>query len=219
MGPRYHRAVRSYDPATALIVVDVQNDFADPAGGLSVSGGAEVIPVINAEIEAALAAGAKVFYTQDWHPRSTPHFEKDGGLWPVHCVAHTWGAELHPGLRVEGPVVRKGVNGEDGYSGFTTRDPETGETRPTELDDLLKAAGVQQLVVAGLATDYCVRATALDGRARGYPTTVLAAGVRAVDLEPGDGEKAFAELRSAGVEVDERSPQRPAAHHDSPRGD
>lgn len=219
MGPRYHRTVRSYDPATALIVVDVQNDFADPAGGLSVSGGAEVIPVINAEIEAALAAGAKVFYTQDWHPRSTPHFEKDGGLWPVHCVAHTWGAELHPGLRVAGPVVRKGVNGEDGYSGFTTRDPETGETRPTELDDLLKAAGVQQLVVAGLATDYCVRATALDGRARGYPTTVLAAGVRAVDLEPGDGEKAFAELRAAGVEVDERSPQRPPAHHDSPRGD
>lgn len=219
MAPRYHRAVSSYDPATALVVVDVQNDFADPSGGLSVSGGAEVVPVINAEIEAALAAGAKVFYTQDWHPRSTPHFEKDGGLWPVHCVAHTWGAELHPGLRVEGPIVRKGVNGEDGYSGFTTRDPETGETQPTELDDRLKAAGVAELVVVGLATDYCVLATALDGRTRGYRTTVLAAGVRAVDLEPGDGEKAFAELRLAGVDVDEGSPQRPAAHHDSPRGD
>jgi nicotinamidase/pyrazinamidase len=211
--------VSSYDPATALIVVDVQNDFADPSGGLSVSGGAEVIPIINAEIETALAAGAKVFYTQDWHPPSTPHFEKDGGLWPVHCVAHTWGAELHPGLRVEGPVVRKGVNGEDGYSGFTTRDPETGQTRPTELDDLLKTAGVQQLVVAGLATDYCVLATALDGRTRGYPTSVLAAGVRAVDLEPGDGEKAFDELRLAGVDVDEGSPQRPAARHGSLRGD
>lgn len=219
MTPRYHRAVSSYDPATALIVVDVQNDFADPSGGLPVSGGAEVIPVINAEIEAALAAGAQVFYTQDWHPRSTPHFEKDGGLWPVHCVAHTWGAELHPDLRVEGPIVRKGVNGEDGYSGFTTRDPETGETRPTELDELLKAAGVQQLVVAGLATDYCVLATALDGRTRGYPTTVLAAGVRAVDLAPGDGDKAFAELRLAGVDVDAGSPDRPTAHHDSPRGD
>ncbi len=219
MASRYHRAVPSYDAATALIVVDVQNDFAHPSGGLSVPGGAEVIPVINAEIEAALSAGAKVFYTQDWHPRSTPHFEKDGGLWPVHCVAYTWGAELDPGLRVEGPIVRKGVNGEDGYSGFTTRDPETGETQPTELDDLLKAAGVHKLVVTGLATDYCVLATALDGRAQGYPTTVLAAGVRAVDLEPGDGEKAFAQLRLAGVEVDESAAQRPAARHDSPRGD
>ncbi len=193
----------SYDPATALIVVDVQNDFADPAGGLAVAGGTEVIPVINAEIEAALAAGGKVFYTQDWHPASTPHFEKDGGIWPVHCVADTWGAELHPDLRVEGPVVRKGVNGEDGYSGFTTRDPETGETRPTELHELLQAAGIEKLVVAGLATDYCVLATALDARTRAYPTTVLAAGIRAVDLQPGDGEKALAELRLAGVFVDE----------------
>jgi nicotinamidase/pyrazinamidase len=195
--------VTSYDPSTALIVVDVQNDFADPAGGLAVAGGAEVIPVINAEIEAALAAGGKVFYTQDWHPASTPHFEKDGGRWPVHCVADTWGAELHPDLHVEGPVVRKGVNGEDGYSGFTTRDPETGETQPTELHELLQAAGIEKLVVAGLATDYCVLATALDARTRAYPTTVLAAGIRAVDLQPGDGEKALAELRLAGAFVDE----------------
>lgn len=193
----------SYDPSTALIVVDVQNDFADPSGRLSVAGGIEVIPVINAEIEAVLAAGGKVFYTQDWHPASTPHFEKDGGIWPVHCVAGTWGAEFHPDLRVEGPVVRKGVNGEDGYSGFTTRDPETGETQPTELHRLLEEAGVEKLVVAGLATDYCVLATALDARTRGYPTTVLAAGVRAVDLQPGDGEKALAELRLAGAYVDE----------------
>ena len=192
-----------YDPATALIVVDVQNDFADPAGGLSVKGGSEVVPVINTEIEAALAAGAKVFYTQDWHPQSTPHFEKDGGIWPVHCVADTWGAELHPDLRVEGPVVRKGSNGEDGYSGFAMRDPETGETKPTELDDLLKAAGVEKLVIAGLATDYCVLATGIDARARAYPTTMLTAGMRAVDLRPGDGEKALAELRLAGAFVDE----------------
>ena len=192
-----------YDPSTALIIVDVQNDFADPTGGLSVKGGTEVVPFINAEIEAALAADGRVFYTQDWHPGSTPHFEKDGGLWPVHCVADTWGAELHSDLRVEGPIVRKGVNGEDGYSGFTTRDPETGETQPTELEELLKSAGISRLVVVGLATDYCVLATALDGRTRGYPTTVLAAGVRAVDLQPGDGEKALAELRLAGAFVDE----------------
>jgi len=195
--------VNRYDTTTALIVVDVQNDFADPSGSLSVEGGTEVIPVINAEVAAALEAGSRVFYTQDWHPGSTPHFERDGGIWPVHCVAGTWGAELHPDLRVEGPVVRKGSNGEDGYSGFTMRDPETGETEPTELDDLLKAARVEKLVIAGLATDYCVLATGIDARARDYPTTMLAAGMRAVDLQPGDGEKALAELRLAGAFVDE----------------
>jgi nicotinamidase/pyrazinamidase len=195
--------VPTYDPTTALIVVDVQNDFADPAGSLAVAGGTEVVPVINAAVEAVVAAGGHVFYTQDWHPPSTPHFEKDGGIWPVHCVAGTPGAELHPHLRVAGPVVRKGVNGEDGYSGFTMRDPQSGETEPTELESLLRAMGVEKLVIAGLATDYCVLATALDARSRGYPTTVLAAGVRAVDLQPGDGEKALAELRLAGVFVDE----------------
>jgi nicotinamidase/pyrazinamidase len=193
--------VSDYDPTTALIVVDVQNDFADPAGSLPVKGGADIVPFVNAQVESALAAGAHVFYTQDWHPGSTPHFEKDGGIWPVHCVGGTWGAELHPGLRVEGPVVRKGTHGEDGYSGFTMRDPETGETASTELDDLLKAADVEKLVVVGLATDYCVLATAIDARARDYPTTVLAAGIRAVDLQPGDGEKAVAELRLAGAFV------------------
>ncbi len=192
-----------YDATTALLVIDVQNDFSDPAGSLSVKGGADVVPVINGEIEAALAAGGKVFYTQDWHPPSTPHFEKDGGIWPVHCVADTWGAELHPDLRIEGPVVRKGSNGEDGYSGFTMRDPETGETQPTELEGLLRANGIRQLVIAGLATDYCVLATGIDARARKYPTTLLAAAMRAVDLQPGDGEKALAELRLAGAYVDE----------------
>ena len=211
----------SYDPSTALIVIDVQNDFADPEGALSVSGGAEVVPVINAHIEQALAAGGKVFYTQDWHPPSTPHFEKDGGIWPVHCVAGSWGAELHPDLRVEGPVVRKGSNGEDGYSGFSMRDPETGETAPTELHDLLEAAGIRKLVIAGLATDYCVLATGMDARAREYPTTVLASGIRAVDLADGDGERAIAELRLAGayVETDANGESaRPGRGHGSRRG-
>ncbi len=109
-------------------------------------------------------------------PPVTPHFEKDGGIWPVHCVGGTWGAELHPDLRVAGPVVRKGRNGEDGYSGFSLRDPRTGETEPTELDDLLRATGVRHVVIVGLATDYCVLASGLDARARDYATTVLAAG-------------------------------------------
>ena len=191
-----------YDPSTALIVVDVQNDFADPDGSLSVPGGEETVPVINGEIEAARAAGATVVYTQDWHPADTPHFEKDGGIWPVHCVQGTWGAELHPELEVVGPVVRKGSNGEDGYSGFTMRDPVAGETRATELDRLLKDRGVKSVVVVGLATDYCVKATALDARSLGYATTVLGDAVRAVDLQPGDGERALKEMRQAGATVE-----------------
>ena len=152
-----------YDPRTALIVIDVQNDFADPAGSLSVAGGDTIVPYINGQIAAALAVGALVVYTQDWHPPSTPHFAKDGGRWPVHCVAGTWGAAFHPSLDAgAGPSVRKGVNGEDGYSGFTARDPPTGATVPTELDGLLRGRGIRRVVVGGLATDYCVRATALE---------------------------------------------------------
>ena len=119
--------VTGYDARTALVVVDVQNDFADPAGSLSVSGGEEVVARASDQARAAAAAGALVVYTQDWHPAVTPHFAKDGGIWPVHCVADTWGAALHPDLVVAGPRIRKGSNGEDGYSGFTMRDPETGE--------------------------------------------------------------------------------------------
>ncbi len=104
----YHRPVIAYDSRTCLLVVDVQNDFADPAGSLSVRGGDALIPRLNEEIRAALEAGAPVIYTQDWHPPSTPHFAKDGGIWPVHCVGGTWGSELHPDLLVAGPSLRKG---------------------------------------------------------------------------------------------------------------
>jgi len=190
-----------YSDDTALIVVDVQNDFADPAGGLYVTGGEEVVPLINREIDRARAAGAQVFYTQDWHPETTPHFEKDGGIWPVHCVRETWGAELHPELEVTGEVVRKGTEGEDGYSGFTVRDPLSGETDSTALGRLLAQQGVRRLVVAGLATDYCVKETVLDGLCLGFDVVVLRAGVRAVDLEAGDGERALAEIEAAGGEI------------------
>src|SRR6476620_8648837 len=100
----------------------MQNDFADPRGSLYVNGGEHVVPIIHAEIHRAREPGAKAAYTQHWHPPSTPHFQKDGGIRPVHCVQGTWGAELHPQLSVGGPVVQKGSNGEDGYSGFTMRD-------------------------------------------------------------------------------------------------
>ncbi len=190
-----------YDPTSAILVVDVQNDFADPAGGLSVAGGADVVPVINREVARARAHGALVVYTQDWHPPTTPHFAKDGGIWPVHCVAGSWGAELHPGLIVDGPIVRKGTSGEDGYSGFTTRDPATGAERPTELEGLLAAHGVRRVVVSGLATDYCVKATALDALRLGHPTSLLVEAIRAVDLAAGDGDRALAEMAAAGVDI------------------
>ncbi|MDQ6650482.1 MAG: isochorismatase family protein [Actinomycetota bacterium] len=191
-----------YDASTALVVVDVQNDFADPDGGLYVAGGEAVVPVVNAEIAAAKAGGAAVFYTQDWHPAQTPHFEDDGGVWPVHCVQGSWGAELVPGLTVDGPVVRKGSGGEDGYSGFSARDPVSGLESATALGSLLAAAGIRRLVVTGLAGDVCVKATALDGRRLGYEVTVPLATTRFVLLAVGDDERAVEELRAAGVAVE-----------------
>jgi nicotinamidase/pyrazinamidase len=192
--------VISYHEKTALIVVDVQNDFADPSGNLYVAGGESVVPRVNVEIMRARAAGALVVYTQDWHPESTPHFEKDGGIWPVHCVKETWGAELHPKLEVSGPVLRKGSNGEDGYSGFTMRDPSTGEETATPLRALLEEKGIEQVVVVGLALDVCVKATALDA-AEDFETSVVVDATAPVELQPGDGQRAIEELRSSGIGV------------------
>jgi nicotinamidase/pyrazinamidase len=191
----------TYDHHTALIVVDVQNDFADPSGSLYVKGGEHVVALINAEVARALAAGSLVVYTRDWHPESTPHFQKDGGVWPVHCVMNSWGAEFHPDLRVDGPEVKKGSGGEDGYSGFSMRHPDTEEVIPTELESLLRRRGVVRLVIAGLATDYCVRATALDGLARHFEVQLLARAMRPVDLNPGDGRRAIDEVIAAGGTV------------------
>jgi len=191
----------TYDPKTALVLVDVQNDFAHPEGGLYVKDGEAVVPIVNAAISEARAAGALVVYTADWHPESTPHFAKDGGIWPVHCVMDTWGAEFHEGLVVDGPVVRKGSNGEDGYSGFFMRDHDTGETIETELAGLLRERGIAHLVVCGLATDYCVNATALDGMKEGFKVRVLWDAIRAVNLKEGDGERAIAEVEEAGAEI------------------
>jgi nicotinamidase/pyrazinamidase len=188
-----------FDPRTALIVVDVQNDFADPQGSLYVLGGEFLPRAIDTLVTAALAADALVVYTQDWHPPTTAHFAKDGGIWPVHCVRDTWGAAFHPALVVRGAVVRKGSNGEDGYSGFTMRDPLTGATIPTALGALLAAHAIERVVVCGLATDYCVGATALDARDLGLDTTVVLGLVRAVDLAPADGDRMIERLAAAGV--------------------
>jgi nicotinamidase/pyrazinamidase len=192
----------AYDAATALIVVDVQNDFADPAGSLSVRDGDAVVPFVNEQVRRARLAGAFIVYTQDWHPEHTPHFAVDGGVWPVHCVRGTWGAQLHPALDVDGPIVRKGSNGEDGYSGFTMRDPVSGMTVSTELEALLRDGAIGAVAVCGLATDHCVRATVLDAIALGFATILLADGVRAVDLSPGDGDRAIEEMRGAGAGIE-----------------
>ncbi len=190
-----------YDSKTGLLVVDVQNDFADPSGSLYVSSGEEVVPIINEEIDKALSSGATVFYTQDWHPEETPHFENFGGVWPIHCVQGTWGAEFHPELKVTGEIVQKGTGGEDGYSGFTVRDPKGGNESDTRLEGLLRDAGIQRVVVAGLATDYCVKETAVDAAQKGFETSVLYNAVRAVDMKPGDGRRALEDIEKAGGKV------------------
>lgn len=192
-----------FDAGTALIVVDLQNDFADPAGSLSVGGGEAIVPAVTAAVDAAGAADAMVVITQDWHPPSTPHFVTDGGIWPVHCVGDTWGAELHPEFAPPAGAIRirKGSNGEDGYSAFTMRDPVSDEEVPTELDAVLRDAGVSSVVVCGLATDYCVKATALDAIRLGYEVELLTDAIAAVELEPGDGRRAIEEMREAGVRI------------------
>lgn len=192
-----------YDERTALLVVDVQNDFADPGGSLYVQAAEDAIPVVNDEIAAAEEGGALLVYTQDWHPESTPHFSKDGGIWPVHCVRDTWGAEFHPDLDlIDAPVVQKGTGGEDGYSAFSVSDPTTGERSATGLDAILRDQRIERVVIVGLATDYCVKESALDAVSNGYATLVLRDGVRPVNLSPGDGERALAEVLRAGGAVE-----------------
>ena len=192
----------TYDGRSALIVVDVQNDFADPRGNLYVSEGEVVVPFVNRQIDEARKAGAPIVFTQDWHPPSTPHFAKDGGIWPVHCVMDTWGAEFHPDLAVDGEIVRKGATGNDGYSGFTERHPTTSEELATELVEVLRKDDIERVVVVGLATDYCVKETAIDALEYGFATTVLADGIRGVNLKPGDDDRALEAIRAAGGTIE-----------------
>lgn len=193
-----------YDESTALVVVDMQNDFADPDGSLFVAGGDTLVGPINDEIATAAAAGGVVVLTQDWHPPSTPHFVTDGGVWPVHCVAGTWGAELVDGLDPDhraSAVIRKGTNGEDGYSAFMMRRPGGSTDIPTGLAGLLRDRGVERVVVAGLASDVCVAATARSAAEAGFGTVMRWELSRPV--EAGDATRAavLADLGEAGVAV------------------
>lgn len=189
----------SFGPRAALLVVDLQNDFADPGGSLYVQGGEEVVQRANTYVRLARESGAMIAYSQDWHPAHTPHFAQDGGTWPVHCVADSWGAQLVPDLVVDGPVFRKGTGGEDGYSAFSMRDVGSGEITATGLAHALADAGVRVLVVCGIATDYCVKETALDALGLGYEVVVPTDAVRAVDLHQGDGVRALEAIRRAGA--------------------
>ena len=142
-----------------------------------------------------------VVYTQDWHPERTPHFRNGGGPWPTHCVHDTWGAALYPSLVVTGPRVRKGSGDADGCSGFSVRDTRSGEVEATALEPVLRERMVTTVVIAGLATDYCIKETALDAAHKGFATVVLGHAVAAVDLRSGDDQRALETMRRAGVTV------------------
>lgn len=175
----------------ALVVVDVQNDFC-PGGALAVAGGDEVVPVANILLERMPVS----VLTQDWHPAGHVSFT----LWPEHCVAGTRGAAFHPGLRTDLArlILRKGTSpGLDSYSAFFENDGAT----PTGLAGWLSSIGIGSIVIVGLATDYCVKATASDARRLGMDVSLVAEGVRAVDASPGDGEKALAAMRDAGCRI------------------
>ncbi len=187
------------DPARdALVVVDVQNDFC-PGGALGVPGGDEIVPLLNRCIEWFRERGATVVLTRDWHPERTRHFQEHGGVWPPHCVQETPGAAFHPALTIpdDALIVSKGMDPEaDAYSAFQA---EAADGLP--LAAKLGECGVQRLYVAGLATDYCVKATAVDAAREGFEVVVLTDAIRAVDLHPGDGERALAEVRQSGGRI------------------
>jgi nicotinamidase/pyrazinamidase len=161
--------------------------------------GDAVVPAINDVASRFAKAGWPVYASRDWHPQDARHFKENGGLWPVHCVAHTTGAAFHPDLALpeSTAVVTKGAaRDEDGYDAFEGR---LADGQP--LESVLRAQGVSHLVVAGLATDYCVKQSALGARRAGFDVTVLEDACRAVNVSPGDEQKAIEEMRAAGVAV------------------
>ena len=176
----------------ALIVVDVQNDFC-PGGTLAVRHGDEVVQPLNELIDNFLERGAPVYKSRDWHPPTTNHFAAYGGTWPVHCVQNTKGAEFHPALRDDPrmTVISKGLNDKDSYSAFDE----------TDLASQLHQQNVDEVIVGGLATDYCVKNTVLDALKNGFKVKAVKNAMRAVDLQSGDGDRAIEEMRAAGAEV------------------
>jgi len=179
-------------PKRALIVVDVQNDFC-PGGTLAVPHGDEVVAPLNQLIDEFLERGEPVYKSRDWHTATTKHFAIYGGVWPVHCVQNTTGAEFHPALHDDPriTVISKGLGDTDCYSAFDE----------TDLASRLQQQNVEEVLVGGLATDYCVKNTVLDALKQGFKVKALQNAMRAVDLQPGDGERAIEEMRDAGAQI------------------
>ena len=179
-------------PGDALIVVDAQNDFL-PGGSLAVPAGDEVVPVLNRYLGAFHAKGLPIFATRDWHPVNHCSFKAQGGPLPPHCVADTAGAAFAPGLKLppETTTISKATPPDkDAYSGF----------EGTDLEARLRAQGVRRLFIGGLATDYCVLNTVRDALKLGYEVFLLADAIRAVDVQPGDGQRAEQEMLSLGAQ-------------------
>lgn len=176
----------------ALIIVDVQNDFC-PGGTLAVAHGDEVVGPLNELAKEFLARSEPVFKSRDWHTPNTKHFADHGGTWPVHCVQNTKGAEFHPELIDDLHIrtISKGLGDQDCYSAFDG----------TDLALQLQRLGVEEVWVGGLATDYCVKNTVLDGLKEGFIVKAIEAAMRPVELKPGDGERAIEEMCAAGAEI------------------
>jgi len=182
----------------ALLVVDVQNDFC-PGGALGVPQGDAIIPRTNRTIALFQRRSLPVIFTRDWHPKVTKHFKEFGGAWPPHCIQGTKGARFHSDLEIpKGAIVlSKGMDPEvDSYSGFQAF-TENGR----DLESALHELGVDELFICGLATDYCVRATTLDGLRRGMTVRVLRDAIRGVEVKPGDSEMAVKEMRANGAHL------------------
>jgi nicotinamidase/pyrazinamidase len=180
----------------ALLLVDVQNDFC-PGGALAVPNGDRVVPVLNTYLSKFAQHGARIFASRDWHPAVTKHFQEQGGPWPPHCIAQSAGAEFHSQLQLPARtvVLTKGTNPEDdGYSAF-----EAADQAGRGLGDVLRSGDVARLYVGGLATEYCVRASVLDGLEAGLDVVVLLDAVRGIDVNEGDVARALDEMLRAGA--------------------
>jgi nicotinamidase/pyrazinamidase len=177
----------------ALVVVDVQRDFC-PGGALAVKEGDKVVALLNKVIEASGKSGLPIFFTRDWHPPNHMSFKEQGGIWPPHCVQGTAGAEFHPDLRIPrgAIVISKGDNPRaEAYSGF----------QGTDLAARLKKAGVDEIILGGLTTDYCVRESSIDALRAGFTVDVIEDCTRAVNVKSGDGARAMADIRRAGAKL------------------
>ena len=184
------------EPKKALLIVDVQNDFC-PGGTLAVPEGGRIISILNKYIKIFSKEKLPIFASRDWHPKQTKHFKKFGGAWPKHCVQNTRGARFHPHLKLPNvtTILSKGMDPDkDSYSAF-----EAVDSNGTELSKLLKILGIGELFVGGLATDYCVKSSALDALKFGFKVNLLTDAIRGVNIKPKDSEDAIEEMVGRGA--------------------